>query len=139
VTKRREEELKAPIDDFPAYVVRHFTETNEEDPRWFQFLEREALDSAGKFAILREEREKLIRNYVVDIKNRQEKGYIDKSVDPENLALMVVALSFYPRAFAAVTKTITGLSPTDPEFEKRWSEFLRDLARRFEAGEHKER
>jgi EmrB/QacA subfamily drug resistance transporter len=138
VTKRREEELKAPVDDFPAYVVRHFTETNEEDPRWFQFIEREALDSKGKFLTLREEREKLVRSYIEDIKNRQEKGFIDKSVDPENLALMVLALSFYPRAFAAVTKTITGLSPADPEFEKRWGEFLRDLAKRFEAGEHKE-
>jgi hypothetical protein len=25
VTKRRTEKLKAPVDDFPAYVVRHFT------------------------------------------------------------------------------------------------------------------
>ena len=124
------------MDDFPAYVVRHFTETNEEDPRWFQFIEREALDSKGKFATLKEEREKLIRSYIDDIKNRQEKGFIDKSVDPENLALMVLALGFYPRAFAAVTKTITGLSPSDPEFEKRWSEFLRDLAKRFGAGEN---
>ena len=137
VTKRQEEELKAPVDDFPAYLIRHFTETNEEDPVWFHFIEREALDSKGQFATLKEEREKLIRSYVDDIKNRQEKGFIDKSVDPENLALMVTALSFYPRAFAAITKTITGLAPSDPEFEKRWNEFLRDLAKRFDAGEHR--
>jgi hypothetical protein len=137
IAKRQEQVLKAPADDFPAYVVSQFTEINEEDPRWFQFIEREALDSRGEFVTAKEERVKLIRSYVDDIKNRQEKGFIDKSVDPENLALMLLALSFYPRAFAATTKTLTGVPPTNPEFEKRWSEFLRDLAKRYGDDEHK--
>jgi EmrB/QacA subfamily drug resistance transporter len=138
VVEARAEELKAPVDNFPEFVVRHFTETNEEDPHWFEFIEREALTGKTEFATLREEREKLVRSYVDDIKNRQEKGFIDESVDPEDLTMMVLALSFYPRAFAAMTKTITGLSPKDPEFEKRWGDFLRDLARRFEAKGGKE-
>ena len=133
VSERRAKELKAPVDDFPAYVVRHFTETNEEDPRWFQFIEREAQSGKTEFATLKEEREKLVRSYVEDIRNRQEKGFIDKCVNPENLALMVLALGFYPRAFPAATKAITGLSPKDSEFEKRWAEFLQDLAKRFQA------
>jgi hypothetical protein len=132
VAIRRSEEIKAPVDDFGAYLVRHFKETNTEDPRWFQFLTREALDSHGQFSTLKDEREKLIRSFIDDIKNRQEKGYIDKNVDPKDLALMMFSLSFYPHVYSAVTKTVSGLSPTDPEFEKHWSEFLRDLAKRFE-------
>jgi Tetracyclin repressor-like, C-terminal domain len=130
--KRRSQEIRAPVDDFPGYIVKHFTETNREDPEWIQFLTREALDPKGKFITLKEEREKLIRSFVDDIKERQEKGYVDRSIDPNNLALMIFALSFYPRVFAAVTKTVTGLSPTDPQFEKRWSEFLNALGHRFE-------
>lgn len=133
VAERRSEEIKAPVDDFAAYLVRHFEETNKENPRWFEFLTREALDSRGEFSTLKAEREQLIQSFVDDIKNRQEKGFIDKSVNPQDLALMVFALSFYPHVYAAVTKTVTGHAPSDPEFERLWSEFLRNLAKRFEA------
>jgi len=40
--------------------------------------------------------------------------------------------------FAHVTRGITGLNPSDPEFEKNWSEFLKDIAKEFEA-DHVER
>jgi hypothetical protein len=48
---------------------------------------------------------------------------VDKSLDPEYRALMVVALDLYPEAFGAVTTTLTGFSPTDPEVERFWSDF----------------
>ncbi len=131
-TQKRLEDIKAPVNDFPGYLAQYFIETNREKPEWIEFLTRESLDPSKDFISRKEERENLIRHFVADIKDRQEKGFIDKSVDPGSLALMIQALSFYPRAFAAVTKTATGLSPTDPEFEKQWSEFLRDLAKRFE-------
>ncbi len=131
-TERRSETINAPPDDFAAYMVNYFVKTNNEKAEWIRFLTEEALDSKGDFAALKEEREKLIRHFVDDIKDRQDKGYINKDINPEDLMLMINALSFYPRIFAAATKTITGLSPTDPEFEKRWSEFLRVLGRKFE-------
>jgi EmrB/QacA subfamily drug resistance transporter len=133
-TERRSA-IDAPPEDFAAYMVNHFLETNEERPEWIHFLTREALDSKGDFESLKEEREKVIRQFVENIRNRQEKGFLNKDIDPEYLTLMVLSLSFYPRVFEAVTKTITKLSSTDKEFEKHWSELLREVAKAFESKE----
>jgi len=130
---RRYDELK-DADSFPEHIVRQFVEINREDPKWIRFLLREALDSKGKFEALGDEREKLIQSFVEDIRERQEKGSISKEIDPKYLTLLMFAVSFYPRMFAHVTKGITGLNPDDPEFEKNWSEFLREIAKEFEAG-----
>jgi TetR/AcrR family transcriptional regulator len=129
----RREAIKAPEDNFPEYVVGHFIETYEENEDWIKFLIREALDDAGKCEALKDERENLIRKFVEDIKRRQEEGFIDKTLDPEYLMLLIFSVSFFPRVFANATKTTTGLDPSDPEFEKRWSEFLRDVAKRIQA------
>ena len=130
---RRYDELKDP-DSFPEHIVKQFVEINREDPKWIKFLLREALDSKGKFEALGDEREKLIQSFVNDIRERQAKGSISKEVDPKYLTLLMFAVSFYPRMFAHVTKGITGLNPSDPEFEKNWSEFLRQVAAEFGTG-----
>jgi EmrB/QacA subfamily drug resistance transporter len=129
--KRRYDELKAE-DDFPEHLARQFLEINREDPKWIRFLVREALNSEGEFEALGVEREKMLRSFVEDFRERQKKGSITKEVDPEYFALLMVAVSFYPRVFAHVTKAITGLAPSDPDFEKNWSEFLKVLAKKFE-------
>jgi TetR/AcrR family transcriptional regulator len=130
--KKRGERIRAPVDGFPEYLVRYFVETNRKKPEWIEFLTREAFDTSGDFISSKEEREALLRGFVDDIKDQQAKGLVDKSLDPEQLTLMVLALSFYPRIFKAATKTLTGLSPTDPEFERRWSDFLNELGHKFE-------
>jgi EmrB/QacA subfamily drug resistance transporter len=130
----RREEIKAPENNFPEYVVSHFIETNEENEDWIKFLIREALEDEGNYETLKDERENLIRKFVEDVRRRQEEGFIDKNLDPEYLMLLIFSVSFFPRVFANATKSTTGLNPSDPEFEKRWSDFLRDVAKRLQAG-----
>jgi TetR/AcrR family transcriptional regulator len=113
-------------------MITFFLETNRESPERIEFLTREAPNPKMEFISQKDEREKVIRSFVENIEERQAKGLVDKSVDPEYLAPMVAALSFYSRVSGAVTKTLTGLSPTDPEFERRWSEFLNQLGRKLE-------
>ena len=67
---QRRQEIKAPEDNFPEYVVRHFIGTNEDDQKWIKFLVREALNSDGNFEALKDERENLIRGFVEDVKER---------------------------------------------------------------------
>ena len=131
-TKSRSEEINAPPEDLGAYMVSHFLVTNEENPEWIRFLTRQALDSSGDFVSDKDERKKLIRQFVENVRNRQEKGFLNKNIDPEYITLMILSLSFYPRVFEDVTKAITELSSTDKEFERRWSELLREVARAFE-------
>lgn len=130
--RRREEMTEDSEDSLADYVVKQFLGINREDHAWITYLIREALDSGGKFETLKDEREQLIRNFVGDMKARQEKGLISKDFDPEYLTLLLFAVSFYPRVFASATKTVTGLSPSNPEFERRWSQFLRELATRLQ-------
>jgi len=116
---------------FSEHLAKQFIEINREDPKWIKFLLREALDSGGEFEALQEERKKFIQSFVEDIKRRQEAGSVSKDVNPEYLALLMFAVSFYPRMFPHVVKAITGLEPTDLEFEKNWSVFLRDFSKNF--------
>lgn len=134
-TERRSDEINAPPEDFGAYMVRYFQVTNEEKPEWIRFLTREALEPGTNFVSHKEEREKLIQQFVEDIRDRQAKGFLSKDIDPRYITLMVLSLSFYPRVFEDVTKVITELSSTDKEFEERWTELLREVARTFETKE----
>jgi EmrB/QacA subfamily drug resistance transporter len=129
---RRYEELKDE-DNFPDHVVRQFIEINREDPKWIKFLVQEALESEGKFQTLGDERQKLVQSFVDDIRVRQEKGSVSKDIDARYLVLLMFAVSFYPRMFSHITKASTGLDPSDPEFERSWSDFLREIARKFES------
>ncbi|MGC2289441.1 MAG: MFS transporter [Thermoplasmata archaeon] len=131
-TRHRREGIKGPEESFPDHMVRQFLGINREEQSWIKYLMREALESGGKFEMLPEEREQVIQKFLYDTRERQEKGLVSRDVDPEYLTLLLFAVSFYPRMFAAVTRTLTGLDPSDPEFERRWSAFLRELARRFE-------
>ena len=131
-TRHRQEGIKGLEDSFPDHVVRQFLGVNREQQAWIRYLIREALESGGKFETLQTERQTVIQNFLRDTRERQEKGQVARDVDPTYLTLLIFAVSFYPRVFAAVTRTLTGLDPSDPEFERRWSEFLRELARRFE-------
>jgi EmrB/QacA subfamily drug resistance transporter len=131
-TRHRLEGIRGPADSFPDHLVRQFLGVHHEDERWIQFLTKEALESGGRFEALQDEREAVIRRFVQDMRDRQAQGQVSSEVAPEYLTLMLFALSFYPRIFSAVTRTVTGLKPNDPEFDRRWSEFLRALARRFE-------
>jgi EmrB/QacA subfamily drug resistance transporter len=131
-TRHRREGIKGSEDSFPDHMVRQFLGINREEQSWIKYLMREALESGGQFEMLPEERENLIRKLVQDTRERQKMGLVTRDVDPEYLTLLLLSVSFYPRMFAAVTRTMTGLDPSDPEFERRWSAFLRELARRFE-------
>jgi EmrB/QacA subfamily drug resistance transporter len=129
--KRSYDELKDP-DSFSEHLVREFIQVNQEDPKWIKFLLREALESEGNFEALSDERKKLIQSLGEDIKQRQEKGLISKDVDTRYLTLLMFAVSFYPRMFPHVTRAVTGLDPSNPEFEKKWSDFLREIAKLIE-------
>jgi hypothetical protein len=131
-TRHRREGITGSDDSFPDHMVRQFLGINREEQSWIKYLMREAVESGGRFEMLPEEREHLIQKFIQDTRERQRRGLVIRDVDPEYLTLLLFAVSFYPRMFAAVTRTMTGLDPSDPEFERRWSAFLRELASRFE-------
>ena len=63
------------------------------------------------------------------MRRRQAQGLIAQDLDPAQTLLSMVALTTFPVAFPQITRLLTGLDATDPEFRKQRSDFLRRFAR----------
>jgi hypothetical protein len=129
VAERTRRTLDAPtrFGDFLAY---HF-EQGTHDRAWLNFLVREAL-TAGEGPVPHErERQTVIERQVDEVRQRQADKLIAADLDPKLLRLMVFALATYPRLLPQITRMTTGLAPSDPRFQARWSDFLHAVGRAF--------
>ncbi len=57
-------------------------------------------------------------------------GLVPEELDPALITLMISSLTVYPLLYSNVTRMITGLSPEDPEFDEKWTTFLRVISER---------
>lgn len=108
-----------PIDALPYW----FDEVSR-DVEWTRLLGWEALteDSLGSVGA-----EALRRNYegaVGWVRDAQARGLLAADLDPELYLLMTIALNMFPSGFPQVTRSVTGLAPTDDAFRERWRAFL---------------
>jgi TetR/AcrR family transcriptional regulator len=62
--------------------------------------------------------------------NRQKTGELDPDLDPACLLLMLMGAVSAPIVMPAMVRKIFGTDPSDPAFEERYSEHLRDLVAR---------
>jgi AcrR family transcriptional regulator len=67
---------------------------------------------------------------LADVRRRQERGELAPGFDPGMLQLIMMGAVLAPIALPGVTRELTGLEPTDPEFERRFDAELRRLVRR---------
>jgi AcrR family transcriptional regulator len=74
-------------------------------------------------------RQQRIANYAETLKLMQAAGRLPKDLDHKLLQLAIFSLSTYPMAFGQITRLVTGLSPTDARFQRRWYAFLRQLGK----------
>lgn len=75
-------------------------------------------------------RKKILKTYNEDMKAKQELGLIPDDLDPAMLTLAISSLTIYPIIFDEVTNMITGHKPTDPEFQRKWADFLNKFSER---------
>ncbi len=75
-------------------------------------------------------RGQLLKSYNEDIRSKQEMGLVPKELEPSFVTLMLSSLTIYPLLYPNVTRMITGLDSTDPEFQEGWAAFLRDISKR---------
>lgn len=69
-------------------------------------------------------RQTVYRDWVAAIEAEQAAGAIDPDLDAAQLVLTEMALTMFPAAFAQITRLVTGLAPSDPEFLRRRQQFL---------------
>ena len=112
----------------PAEKLAHYYDMACHDVDWVRLVEWEALTTGSKKVIAEEDRRQAFAESVEAIRRAQVEGRLSERLEPEQLLLSFIALTSYPLAFPQHARLVTGLSPTDPEFQKKRSEFLHALA-----------
>lgn len=109
-------------------LVGYFNATAD-DPELLRFIQWEALETRnGSKVVVEDERAEIFRMKVDALKRDQKTGRLSTAVPAEYLMLMFMALSAYPIAFSQNTRMVTGLSPDDKRFQKRWADLLSVVA-----------
>src|SRR5215470_12523548 len=82
-----------------------------------RLLQWEALGGGDRKPIAEDERRS----------DAQRGGHLHRDLDAEYLVLALMALTVFPQAFPQLVRIVTGVQPTDAEFQQRQARFLRRL------------
>lgn len=129
LAQRAEWLAKAPEDLVEALC--YWFDLARQDMDWIRLLQWEALQTDNGRLIDEEKRLANIKNGIANLRRGQERGLVSPDLDPQQLLLAMISLTTYPLAFPQVTRLVTGLSVTDPEFRKRRMAFLKQFAAAF--------
>ncbi len=92
-----------------------------------RMLQWEALGAGDRKLIAEEERRKAWVEGTERIRDAQRAGLVHRDLDAEYLVLALMALTIFPQAFPQVVRMVTGVRPSDAEFQQRQARFLRRL------------
>ena len=98
--------------------------------RWLRLLSWEALGGKLTKIVHERQRRETWRRHVANITDLQQRGEVDPGLDAEMLAVATMAINMFPALLPQVTHLITGLSPDDPEFGRRYDALTAQLAER---------
>jgi AcrR family transcriptional regulator len=121
----------APED--PVERLPHWFQFACRDPEWIRLLEWESLQWGEQKIIDEEHRREGFARALDRLRNLQARGLLSKEFDLGQLLLSMMALTAYPQAFPQLTRLVTGLSASDPKFQKQREQFLRRFAAVFQA------
>jgi AcrR family transcriptional regulator len=133
VLKRKLEEKERVIESLPDDIVDGLLQMYDAgcaDVDWVRMLEWEALASGNRAAIGEEDRRKLFETALNRLRKADGQGAVVRGADLSHLFISLLAVSFFPLAFPQMTRLVTGMAPTDPDFKASHREFLRWLGER---------
>ena len=107
----------------------YYFERATDDQQWVRLLQWEALQTGAGPVVNEAERRAHMQQAVAAVRADQAAGLLPADLDAGQLFLTFQALSAHPSAFPQMTRFITGMNPTDPEFRAQRAEFLRRLGR----------
>lgn len=107
----------------------YYFELATDDQQWVRLLLWEALHTGDGPTVDEAERRAHMARAVDGVRADQAAGILPADLDAGQLFLSFQALAAHPSAFPQMTRFITGMNPTDPEFRAQRSEFLRALGR----------
>ena len=115
----------------PEEILAYWFDLARGDMDWIRLLEWEALQVGSGKVIDEERRAGLFASALARLRRGQERGRLTRDLDGRQMLLSMMALTLYPLAFPQITRLVTGLSVTDPKFQKSRLEFLHQFARAF--------
>ncbi|HKQ64245.1 MAG TPA: TetR/AcrR family transcriptional regulator [Methylomirabilota bacterium] len=92
-----------------------------------RLLQWEALGGAERKPVAEEERRKAWVEAAERLRDAQRAGHLQQDLEAEYLVLALMALTIFPHAFPQVVQMVTGLRPSDSEFQQGQARFLRRL------------
>ena len=92
-----------------------------------RLLQWEALGAYSRKPVAEEERRKAWVEAAERLRDAQRAGHLQQDLEAEYLVLALMALTIFPHAFPQVVQMVTGLRPSDSEFQQRQARFLRRL------------
>jgi AcrR family transcriptional regulator len=98
------------------------------NPDWARLSVWEALETRDGPVVEDEERTIRWRTAAARLRAQQADGRLAQDLDPELLLVALAALTTFPVVSSPMVRMITGLSPTDPAFRGRYTEFLGRLS-----------
>ncbi|KHF34601.1 HTH-type transcriptional repressor NicS [Paenibacillus sp. P1XP2] len=124
-----EPEWVSQVPDNPLHIAEHRYKVNSQARADFiKFSAWEALETRAEPTSWNKGGELALQSYASYWKDQKKKGHVPSDLDPELLTLALTALTTYPIVFSNITRIITGLESTDPEFQARWSAFLTKIS-----------
>ena len=115
----------------PAESLPFWFEFSCRDRDWVRLLEWEALQDTDK-QVIDETRRRALAGQALDrVRRQQALGYLSGRFAPDHLLLAMRSLTLFPLAFPQLTRLFTGRSVSDPRFQKKHAEFLRQFAAAF--------
>jgi AcrR family transcriptional regulator len=115
----------------PEEILAYWFDLARGDMDWIRLLEWEALQSGNGHLIDEERRGALFARSIARIRRDQQRGRLSREFDARQMLLSMIAVTVYPLAFPQMTRLVTGMTVTDPRFQRSRMEFLRQFARAF--------
>ncbi|MFA6561683.1 MAG: TetR family transcriptional regulator [Verrucomicrobiia bacterium] len=124
-------EWLAKSPDDPVEALSYWFDLASRDTDWIRLLQWEALQTGNGRLIDEKKRLTNIKNGIANLRRSQARGMLSRNLDPRQVLLAMISLTTYPLAFPQITRLVTGLSVTGPEFHKRRAAFLQQFATAF--------
>jgi AcrR family transcriptional regulator len=126
---RMDEDVELRADRLAEYAGEVF-DFHTRHPELARLLISEALSYRGGPVVEQQVRDEHRTHKVKVVREGQEEGIVDRSVDPGDLLLFIVALAIWPTAAPQVARQFTGKDPDDPKVRARYRASLVEAVRR---------
>jgi|GEM_PF-5239172 len=130
VRTRLKQRLKRPeeLGELMAYAFQIVTTQKD----YVHLLMNESLHSSWDEILEKERRFAMNAEHKKSVDQYQERGQLDRLLDPECFLLFLTAVTYFPVAFPHITRLITNRDGDSAEFKARWCKFLHRLAEKLE-------